>query len=358
MKGEMKLDKKMPIGCFVGIPLILLFLISLFYWIDGYKRGYSEYQTCFERLDAYLNYSTEEPEYNGELRKLLQKLVRTDKNANIREIRGDVLTPDLLIPLVGTFQLIGDKIAVIKYGSPDKMKEKIYQFAKAALDSENYIIASRFFMVLAEYGYKDSKELLVKVRSKNRHGLKRGDFLNLGSRKWDVDGSRAPMSWKVMGEKNGILYLGASGVVEYRVYDKNFCNWLNKTLFENLFADGSGAVAVSLDSSLLNRLSFVSLSTEGSNSRNHLYCQELGNKIFIMNPGGFFYALEDFSSDVLDPPYLEKRRKMINDSTGVYCCYTNGVNTRYSDVGPEHFVDSVIAVRPAIFVDSLLLKQF
>lgn len=353
MKSEMNLDKKLAIGCFVGIPLFLLFLISLVFWIDGYKRGYSEYQACFERVDAYLSSSMEEQTYR-DLRDLLRSLVSKDKYADERKITRDVLTPDLLIPFVGTFQLIGDKMAVRKYGSPDKMKEKIYQFAKAALDSENYLISSHYFMVLVEYDYKDSKDLLVKARSKNRHGLKRGDFLNLGNRKWDVDGSRAPMSWMVKGENNGILFLAAAKVIEYRAYDKNFCNWLNDTLFKNIFADGSGAAVAPLDLSLLVRLSLSHESswTEGSNFENKLYCQELGNKIFIINPRIFSFG------DVLAPPYLEKRRKMIKDSTGVYCCYTNGVNTRYSDVGPEHFFDSVIAVRPAIFVDTLLLKQF
>ena len=50
MKSEMDLDKKLAIGCFVGIPLFLLFLISLVFWIEGYKRGYLEYQTCFKNL--------------------------------------------------------------------------------------------------------------------------------------------------------------------------------------------------------------------------------------------------------------------------------------------------------------------
>ena len=94
--------------------------------------------------------------------------------------------------------MMGHKVAMMRFGTPQEIMEKIYQSAKAAMDFGNYAFAALFFMVLNENDYKDSKDLMSVARSKNRHDLGIGDYLNLGKRKWNSNVEYVPMAWKVV----------------------------------------------------------------------------------------------------------------------------------------------------------------
>ena len=347
----MKTGGKIAIGC-LSAPFLLLLLVWIIGWVGTFKHGYSRYKNISDQIDAYLNSPTETFRYQGELRYLLE----LHKYPHVRH-RGDVIFAYLL-PFDGFFQMMGHKLAVAKVGTPEDVEEKIYQAAKEAMDSGNYVFASRFFMVLSEFDYKDSRELMVQARSKNRHGLTRGDFLNLGLRKWDSDGHLAPMAWKVVESVEGKLLLEAQTPVEMHVLDAHFCDWLKGELFNELFFDGSRSAIVPLDTSLL---SLVARDQTVFNNRTYddgvqedktskLYCQELGNRIFLVDPNRYVH-MGDFAYDGMEVPYIADRKKTVKDSTGKDCCRNNAF-----PFSPEDFMDSVIAVAPSIFVDTLLLK--
>jgi hypothetical protein len=349
----MKTAKKFAIGC-LSAPFILVLLIWIICWAGAFDHGFSEYRNNCKRISTYLKSPTTTMRYEGELRRILT----LHKYPHVVH-RGDVIFSHL-IPFDSFFQMMGHKLAVLMLGTPEDIEEKIYQAAKEAMDSGNYIFASRFFMVLSEFDYKDSRELMVQSRSKNRKGLGKSVFLNLGMRKWDSEGHLAPMAWKVVDRVEGKLLLEAQRPVEMHVLDDRLCGWLNGEMFNGIFFDGSGSAVVPLDDSTLslvtrNQMVFdekVYDHGPQGNNVSKLFCQELGNKIFLINPDRYTY-MGDFAFDGVEVPYLVDRKKIVEDSTGIDCCRNNAF-----PFSPENFMDSVIAVVPSIFVDTLLLKQY
>lgn len=349
----MKIAGKIAIGC-LSLPFVLVLLFWILGWVVSFDRGFSQYRNNCKKISTYLNNPTERTRYGGELL-FIQELHKYPAVVH----RGDVITAHL-IPFDGFFQMMGHKLAVLMLGTPEDIEEKIYQASKDAMDSGNYVFASRFFVVLSEFDYKDSRELLVKARSKNRHGLSRGDFLNLGKRQWTSDGTLAPMTWKVVDQVEGKLLLKAQWPVEMRVLDASLCGWLSGELFNELFFDGSASAIVPLDAS---RLSLVTRDKtafddetfdhgvqEDEDSR--LFCQELGNKIFLVDPNRYIHT-GDHAFDYIRIPYIDDRTQKMKDSLGIDCCRDNAF-----PFDPKSFKDSVIAVTPSIFVDTLLLKQY
>lgn len=349
----MRTGGKIAIGC-LSAPFVLLLLLWIIGWVSIFDRGFSNYRDNCKKISEYLKSPTTRVHYNGELL-FIRELHKYPGVVH----RGDVITAHLL-PFDSFFQAMGHKLAVLMLGTPEDIEEKIYQAAKEAMDSENYIFASRFFMVLSEFDYKDSRELMVQARSKNRRGLTRGDFLNLGLRKWDSEGHLAPMAWKVVEKVEGKLLLEAYRAVEMRVFDANFCDWLSGEMFNELFFDGSGSAVVPLDSSGLglvtkSQMVFDDVTYDHGvqeDEVSELYCQKLGNRIFLVEPDRYVHS-GDFAFDMTKIPYLVDRTKKVEDSTGIDCCRKNGF-----PFSPEKIKDSVIAVYPSIFVDTLLLKQY
>ena len=349
----MRMGGKIAIGC-LSLPVILVLLFWILGWVAAFNRGFSEYRDNCKQISKYLKNPTDRMHYGGELRHILG----LHKYAHVVH-RGDVIFA-YLIPFQSAFQVMGHKLAVLMLGTPEDIEERIYQAAREALNSENYVFASRFFMVLSEYDYKDSRELMVQSRSKNRSGLSKGDYLNLGKRKWDSDGKLAPMAWKVVNRVGGTLLLEAKDAVEMRVFDSRFCDWLSGEMFNELFFDGSASAIVPLDAfrlSLVTRDETVFDDETYDNGvlkdeASKLYCQVWGNKIFLVDPNRFIH-MGDLAFDGVRVPYNEDRIKKMKDSTGIDCCRRNAF-----PFSPETYVDSVIAVYPSIFVDTLLLKQY
>ncbi len=347
----MRTGGKIAIGC-LSAPFVLLLLLWIIGWLSVFDRGFSNYRDNCEKISAYLKTPTTRMRYNGELL-FIRELHKYPGVVH----RGDVITAHL-IPFDSFFQLMGHKLAVLMLGTPEDIEEKIYQASKEAMDSENYIFASRFFMVLSEFDYKDSRELLVQARSKNRHGLTRGDFLNLGLRKWDSEGHLAPLAWKVVEKVEGKLLLEAQTPVEMHVLDARLCDWLNGEMFNELFFDGSASVIVPLDDSMLSLVTrdqtvFDDKTYDDGvqeDKTSKMYCQEIGNKIFLVDPNRYIH-MGDFAYDGVRVPYIADRKKTVEDSTGRDCCRNNAF-----PFSPEYFMDSVIAVVPSIFVDTLLLR--
>ena len=347
----MRIGGKIAIGC-LSAPFVLLLLLWIIGWVSIFDRGFSNYRDNCKKISEYLKSPTTRVHYNGELL-FIRELHKYPGVVH----RGDVITAHLL-PFDSFFQAMGHKLAVLMLGTPEDIEEKIYQAAKEAMDSENYIFASRFFMVLSEFDYKDSRELMVQARSKNRHGLTRGDFLNLGLRKWDSDGHLAPMAWKVVEKVEGKLLLEAQMPVEMHVLDAGFCDWLKGEMFNDIFFDGSGSVIVPLDDSMLSLVTrdqtvFDDKTYDDGvqeDKTSKMYCQEIGNKIFLVDPNRYIH-MGDFAYDGVRVPYIADRKKTVEDSTGRDCCRNNAF-----PFSPENFMDSVIAVVPSIFVDTLLLK--
>ena len=347
----MKIGGKIAIGC-LSTPFVLLLLLWIIGWVSIFDRGFSNYRDNCKKISEYLKSPTTRVHYNGEL-----LFIRELHKYPYVVHRGDVIFAHLL-PFDSFFQAMGHKLAVLMLGTPEDIEEKIYQAAKEAMDSENYIFASRFFMVLSEFDYKDSRELMVQARSKNRHGLTRGDFLNLGLRKWDSDGHLAPMAWKVVEKVEGKLLLEAQRPVEMHVLDARFCDWLKGEMFNELFFDGSGSVIVPLDDSMLSLVTrdqtvFDDKTYDDGvqeDKTSKMYCQEIGNKIFLVDPNRYIH-MGDYAYDGMRVPYIADRTKKVEDSTGIDCCRNNAF-----PFSPENFMDSVIAVVPSIFVDTLLLK--
>ncbi len=335
----MGIVKKVSIGClgvFLAIPLLFLVMA----WIGEYKSGYYEYARQCQMMNAYLETPDQKVPYKAEL----ARIISSEEHPSTYH-HSDVLFTEI-IPFRGTFRKMGHEKAVEEFGTSEEIKEKIYLASKAALDSGNYNFASRFFMVLSEYDYKDSKDLMVQARSKNKHGLSVGDIFNWGLRKWGVDGSFAPTPWRVAGLVGGFFLLEAEKTVELHVLDKNFCDWLNREMYSDLFFDGSAAAIVPLDSARLEYLAKDVKETTIS----RLFCQELGNKIFLHERSIFSY-IKDHAYDNLFSPYLTARYKKVKDSLGVSeCCRVNGFPWAANQV------DSVISVEPWIFVDTLLLR--
>ena len=347
----MRTGGKIAIGC-LSAPFVLLLLLWIIGWVSIFDRGFSNYRDNCKKISEYLKSPTTRVHYNGELH-YIQTLHKYPYVVH----RGDVIFAHLL-PFDSFFQAMGHKLAVLMLGTPEDIEEKIYQAAKEAMDSENYIFASRFFMVLSEFDYKDSRELMVQARSKNRRGLTRGDFLNLGLRKWDSDGHLAPMAWKVVEKVEGKLLLEAQRPVEMHVLDARFCDWLKGEMFNDIFFDGSGSVIVPLDDSMLSLVTrdqtvFDDKTYDDGvqeDKTSKMYCQEIGNKIFLVDPNRYTH-MGDFAYDGVRVPYIADREKTVEDSTGRDCCRNNAF-----PFSPENFMDSVIAVVPSIFVDTLLLK--
>ena len=350
----MGIVKKVSIGClgvFLAIPLLFLVMA----WIGEYKSGYYEYARQCQMMNAYLETPDKKVPYQAEL----ARIISTEEHPGTYH-HSDVLFADIFPPFRKELRKMGYEKAVEEFGTSEEIKEKIYLASKAALDSGNYNFASRFFMVLSEFEYKDSRELMVQARSKNRHGLSKGDFLNLGLRKWDSEGHLAPMAWKVVDEKGGSLLLVAQMPVEMHVLDANLCDWLNGEMFNELFFDGSASVIVPLDAP---RLSLVTRAQtvfddkvydygvqDGEDSR--LFCQESGRKIFLVDPNRYIH-MGDHAFDGIRIPYIGDRAKKMEDSIGIDCCRDNAF-----PFDPTDYKDSVIAVPPSIFVDTLLLKQY
>lgn len=335
----MGIVKKVSIGClgvFLAIPLLFLVMA----WIDEYKSGYYEYARQCQMMNAYLETPDKKVPYQAEL----ARIISSEEHPSTYH-HSDVLFTEI-IPFRGTFRKMGHEKAVEEFGTSEEIKEKIYLASKAALDSGNYNFASRFFMVLSEYDYKDSKDLMVQARSKNKHGLSVGDIFNWGLRKWGVDGSFAPTPWRVAGLVGGFFLLEAEKTVELHVLDKNFCDWLKREMYSDLFFDGSAAAIVPLDSA---RLEYLAKDVKDT-TISRLFCQELGNKIFLHERSIFSY-IKDYAYDNLFSPYLTARYKKVKDSLGVSeCCRVNGFPWAANQV------DSVISVEPWIFVDTLLLR--
>ena len=335
----MGIVKKVSIGClgvFLAIPLLFLVMA----WVGEYKSGYYEYARQCRMMYAYLEAPDQKVPYKAEL----ARIISSEEHPSTYH-HSDVLFTEI-IPLRGTFRKMGHEKAVKEFGTSEEIKEKIYLASKAALDSGNYNFASRFFMVLSEYDYKDSKDLMVQARSKNKHGLSVGDIFNWGLRKWGVDGSFAPTPWRVAGQVGGFFLLEAEKTVELHVLDKNFCDWLKREMFSDLFFDGSAAAIVPLDSA---RLEYLAKDVKDTTT-SRLFCQELGNKIFLHERSIFSY-IKDHAYDNLFSPYLTARYKKVKDSLGVSeCCRVNGFPWAANQV------DSVISVEPWIFVDTLLLR--
>lgn len=347
----MRTGGKIAIGC-LSAPFVLLLLLWIIGWVSIFDRGFSNYRDNCKKISEYLKSPTTRVHYNGELL-FIRELHKYPGVVH----RGDVITAHLL-PFDSFFQAMGHKLAVLMLGTPEDIEEKIYQAAKEAMDSENYIFASRFFMVLSEFDYKDSRELMVQARSKNRHGLTRGDFLNLGLRKWDSDGHLAPMAWKVVEKVEEKLLLEAQMPVEMHVLDARFCDWLKGEMFNELFFDGSGSVIVPLDDSMLSLVTrdqtvFDDKTYDDGvqeDKTSKMYCQEIGNKIFLVDPNRYIH-MGDYAYDGVRVPYIADRKKTVEDSTGRDCCRNNAF-----PFSPEDYMDSVIAVVPSIFVDTLLLN--
>ena len=347
----MRMGGKIAIGC-LSAPFVLLLLLWIIGWVSIFDRGFSNYRDNCKKISEYLKSPTTRVHYNGELL-FIRELHKYPGVVH----RGDVITAHLL-PFDSFFQAMGHKLAVLMLGTPEDIEEKIYQAAKEAMDSENYIFASRFFMVLSEFDYKDSRELMVQARSKNRHGLTRGDFLNLGLRKWDSDGHLAPMAWKVVEKVEGKLLLEAQMPVEMHVLDARFCDWLKGEMFNDIFFDGSGSVIVPLDDSMLSLVTrdqtvFDDKTYDDGvqeDKTSKMYCQEIGNKIFLVDPNRYIH-MGDYAYDGVRVPYIADRKKTVEDSTGRDCCRNNAF-----PFSPEDYMDSVIAVVPSIFVDTLLLN--
>lgn len=335
----MGIVKKVSIGClgvFLAIPLLFLVMA----WIGEYKSGYYEYARQCQMMNAYLETPDQKVPYKAEL----ARIISSEEHPSTYH-HSDVLFTEI-IPFRGTFRKMGHEKAVEEFGTSEEIKEKIYLASKAALDSGNYNFASRFFMVLSEYDYKDSKDLMVQARSKNKHGLSVGDIFNWGLRKWGVDGSFAPTPWRVAGLVGGFFLLEAEKTVELHVLDKNFCDWLKREMYSDLFFDGSAAAIVPLDSA---RLEYLAKDVKDT-TISRLFCQELGNKIFLHERSIFSY-IKDHAYDNLFSPYLTARYKKVKDSLGVSeCCRVNGFPWAANQV------DSVISVEPWIFVDTLLLR--
>jgi len=349
----MRMGGKIAIGC-LSAPFVLVLLFWILGWVSIFDRGFSNYRDNCKKISEYLKSPTTRVHYNGELL-FIRELHKYPGVVH----RGDVITTHL-IPFDSFFQSMGHKLAVFMLGSPEDIEEKIYQASKEAMDSGNYVFASRFFMVLSEFGYKDSQELMVQARSKNRHGLAKGDFLNLGLRKWDSEGHLAPLAWKVVDEKGGALLLKADRPVEVHVLDANLCDWLNGEMFNELFFDGSASVIVPLDAprlSLVTRAQTVFDDKVYDNGvqdeeDSRLFCQESGNKIFLVDPNRYIH-MGDHAFDGIRIPYIGDRAKKMEDSIGIDCCRDNAF-----PFDPKDYKDSVIAVTPSIFVDTLLLKQY
>ena len=348
----MKTITKIAIGC-LSLPFILVLLIWVIVWVGHFDHGFSRYRDNCKKISTYLKNPTERIRYEGELRSILQ----LHKYPDVIDV-GDVIYA-YMIPFPGTFKAMGHKLAVLMHGTPEDIEERIYQAAKEAMDSGNYVFASRFFMVLGEFEYKDSQELMVQARSKNRRGLSKGDYLNLGMRKWDSEGHLAPMPWKVVGQMEGKLLLEAEYAVEYRALDENFCEWLNGEMFNEIFFDGSGSAVVPLGEAQLERLASVKPDPAVS----EFYCQDFGNRFFLVSPDKHIYSGE-FIHDNLYPPYLRYRLAKVNrlakaksssddDFPINTCCRSNEMAYQ-----PKEWIDSVIAVVPSIFVDTLLLKRY
>ena len=171
-------------------------------------------------------------------------------------------------------------------------------------------------------------------------------------RKWGEDGTYAPMPWEVAEVADGKILLQAESAVEMRKFDKHFCNWLNSELFNDMFFDGSANTVIPLDDSRI----YTALNTSGKFSPKveyedaKLFCLEENNKVFLMHNGSYS---EDLGlRDGLYAPYISARYKKMEDSTGYDCWRANGFPS------PQRFVDSIIAVYPSIFVDTLLLQQY
>lgn len=336
----MGIVKKVSIGClgvFLAIPLLFLVMA----WIGEYKSGYYEYARQCQMMNAYLETPDKKVPYQAEL----ARIISTEEHPGTYH-HSDVLFADIFPPFRKELRKMGYEKAVEEFGTSEEIKEKIYLASKAALDSGNYNFASRFFMVLSEYDYKDSEDLMVQARSKNKQGLSVGDIFNWGLRKWDVDGSFAPTPWQVAGQMGGFFLLKADRPVELRVLDKNFCDWLKREMFSDLFFDGSAAAIVPLDSA---RLEYLAKDVKDTTT-SRLFCQELGNKIFLHERSVFSYVT-DHAYDNLFSPYFSDRYKKVRDSLGVReCCRVNG----FPWVANQ--VDSVISVVPWVFVDTLLLR--
>lgn len=349
----MRTGGKIAIGC-LSAPFILVLLIWIICWAGAFEYGFSEYRNNCKRINTYLKTPTTRMRYEGELRRILT----LHKYPGVVH-RGDVVFA-YLIPFDSFFQMMGHKLAVLMFGFPEDIEEKIYQAAKEAMNSENYVFASRFFMVLSEFDYKDSRELMVQARSKNRKGLGKSDFLNLGMRKWDSEGHLAPMAWKVVDQVEGKLLLKAQRPVEMYVLNDRLCDWLKGEMFNDIFFDGSVSAVVPLDDSTLslvtrNQMVFENTTYDHGvqeDGISKLFCQELGNKIFLIDPDRYTY-MGDFAFDGVEVPYIADRKKTVEDSTGRDCCRNNAF-----PFSPEDYMDSVIAVVPSIFVDTLLLKRF
>lgn len=354
----MKTGKKIAIGC-LSLPFVLVLLFWILGWVASFDGGFSKYRDMCKKINTYLNNPTERYRYDGEL----QRIVEMHKYPGVKH-RGDVITA-YLVPFDGFFQAMGHKLAVAMLGAPEDIEEKIYQAAKGAMDSEDYAFASYFFKILTEFDYKDSREFLVKARSKNRHGLRKGDFLNLGMSVWGSDGSLAPMAWKVADLVEDKFLLVAGYPVEYKVMDDHFCNWLNGEMFNSIFFNGSSSAIVPLDQARLEKLIdgisyykemvFPGEPQDPDDSKR--YCQEIGNKIFLIDLDKYKYS-SDYVFDELYPPYLKDRLAKIKSVSGrdhspKDCCRPNDIPYE-----PKEWVDSIVAVTPSIFVDTLLLKRY
>ena len=347
----MRIGGKIAIGC-LSAPFVLLLLLWIIGWVSVFDRGFSNYRDNCKKISEYLKSPTTRVHYNGELL-FIRELHKYPGVVH----RGDVITAHLL-PFDSFFKAMGHKLAVLMLGTPEDIEEKIYQASKEAMNSGNYVFASRFFMVLSEFEYKDSRELMVQARSKNRHGLSKGDFLNLGMRKWDSEGHLAPMAWKVVESVEGKLLLEAQMPVEMHVLDARFCDWLKGEMFNDIFFDGSGSVIVPLDDSMLSLVTrdqtvFDDKSYDDGvqeDITSKMYCQEIGNKIFLVDPNRYIH-MGDHAFDGIRIPYIGDRAKKMEDSIGIDCCRDNAF-----PFDPKDYKDSVIAVTPSIFVDTLLLK--
>ena len=347
----MRTGGKIAIGC-LSAPFVLLLLLWIIGWVSVFDRGFSNYRDNCKKISEYLKSPTTRVHYNGELL-FIRELHKYPGVVH----RGDVITAHLL-PFDSFFKAMGHKLAVLMLGTPEDIEEKIYQASKEAMNSGNYVFASRFFMVLSEFEYKDSRELMVQARSKNRHGLSKGDFLNLGMRKWDSEGHLAPMAWKVVESVEGKLLLEAQMPVEMHVLDARFCDWLKGEMFNDIFFDGSGSVIVPLDDSMLSLVTrdqtvFDDKSYDDGvqeDITSKMYCQEIGNKIFLVDPNRYIH-MGDHAFDGIRIPYIGDRAKKMKDSIGIDCCRDNAF-----PFDPKDYKDSVIAVTPSIFVDTLLLK--
>ena len=349
----MRIGGKIAIGC-LSLPFVLVLLFWILGWVSIFDRGFSNYRDNCKKISEYLKSPTTRVHYNGELL-FIRELHKYPGVVH----RGDVITAHLL-PFDSFFQAMGHKLAVLMLGTPEDIEEKIYQASKEAMNSGNYVFASRFFMVLSEFDYKDSRELMVQARSKNRHGLSKGDFLNLGLRKWDSEGHLAPMAWKVVDQVEGKLLLKAQRPVEMYVLNDRLCDWLKGEMFNDIFFDGSVSAVVPLDDSTLslvtrNQMVFENTTYDHGvqeDKTSKMYCQEIGNKIFLVDPNRYIH-MGDFAYDGVRVPYIADRKKTVEDSTGRDCCRNNAF-----PFSPEDYMDSVIAVVPSIFVDTLLLKRF